>query len=259
MDVDVNHILIFAVQTPAEHILQIHSRCLVAVAAVVNTLRVFILAGQERIGNGSRTIGDGGFAKAQVKAHLMPQTVADFSRGSEEGIHLGVLLVGSAVERIPVQNKIPVQIHVVFVVAAVVLHTVGIDVGNHQNTCIGGIQCGIHLFKEYVQHHRADVTFHTVDTGGQNDEVCLFLLRAQIERVDIQTLALIDGISGSVRAQIFSQLLLVRANLLVSGVEGIAVSIDCRTLRLAHDAENNGRADKRGNQHQSRQNNRNPQ
>ena len=245
-----DNILIAAVQTPGEHILQVDRGGFVAVAAVVHTLGVLILACEQGIGNGVRTVGNGCFAQTQIEAHLMPQSVADLACGAKESIHLGVFLVGGQVEAVPVQNKIPVQIHIVFVIAAVMLHAVGIHIGHHQHTGIRGIQRGIDLLEEHIQHDASNVALHTVNTGGQDDEVGLLPGAGQIERIDVKAIRFINGITGDFHPKAFGQFPQVAANLFIAVIEGAAVGIGLRRFRLTDRMQDNAGADEGSQQHQ---------
>ena len=207
VDVNVNDVFIAAVQALGEDILQIHRRNLVLRSAVVNTLRIGILTGQQRIGNGIRAIGNGGLGKAQPEAYLMPQSVADLARRAKEGIHLGILLIGIQVVGFPVQNKIPVQIHIVFVIAAVIFHTIGVDIGNHQDSGGVPIQIGINFSEEHIQHGCADIPLHTVHTGGQYYQIGIFSGTGQVIAVDVQSLGFIHSVAVILRIQLCHQLI----------------------------------------------------
>ena len=91
------------------------------------------LTGEQGIGNLVRTFGNGLFCQAGIKTHLVPQSVADLAFGLQEIYHFGVIFVGRKVKRIPVENEIPVQINIIFVISALVFHAVRIYVGNHQH------------------------------------------------------------------------------------------------------------------------------
>ena len=90
-----DNVLIGAVQALIKYILQINSGSFIAVAAVVDTLGIFILTGEQRIGNGTGAVGNGGFAQAQIELCLMPQTVAHLTGRLQERIHLGVFFIGA--------------------------------------------------------------------------------------------------------------------------------------------------------------------
>ena len=252
VDVDVYHIFVCAVQAPGEYILQIHGGGFVAGAAVVDALGILVLSAQQGVGNRVRTLGDGSLAQAQIEPDLMPQGVSDFPGGAQEGIYLGVILVGGKIKTLPVQNEIPVQIHIVLVVAAHVLHAVGIHIGHHQHAGVVGIQAGINLPEEHIQHDGADVALDAVDAGGQDDQIGLLSGAGEIVGVDVQPVCLVNGVGMALRPKAIHQLLQMGADIVIAVQKGVAVSILRRRLALADGVQDQIGADQRCGKDQHR-------
>ena len=81
-----------------------------------------------------------------------------------------VLWVGSGDEDFPISNKIAIQIHIIGIYAAVVLHPPRIDGMYKQQSGVLRIQPGKIFFDEELHHRRANNTLCAVFASGQNDQ-----------------------------------------------------------------------------------------
>ena len=253
-----DQIFVAAVQTPAEDIFQIRGGCFISGTAVVNALGVFILAGEQCIGNGAGTIGDGGLAQAQVEARFMPEAVADCTGGTQKCINLRIFPVGGQVKILPIQNEVSIQIHIVLVVAAQILHAVGIHIGHHQYAGIGIIQGGVDFPEKNLQHCGADIAFNAMNPCGEDNQVGLGVGCRKIETVDIQAVGFIQSIAVDLGSHICSQPLQMIPDFPVGSMKGSAVGIAFCTFRLPHGIENHMGAGQGGQYCQQEENAKNP-
>ena len=93
MDIDMNDIFIFSGKCICENALKIRCGCLVAVAAVINSLGIFVLTCEKSIGNDVSSGGQGFLGEAEIKSCLMPKGISHLTLGLKEIFNYRILLV----------------------------------------------------------------------------------------------------------------------------------------------------------------------
>jgi hypothetical protein len=85
-----------------------------------------------------------------------------------------------------VEHEGAVQVDVVFIAAAMIFHAPWVDGMDKQNTRRSRIELGHVTFNEAVHHRRADVTFHAVFAGGEDEDFLVLFSRWRVDPVDGQ-------------------------------------------------------------------------